>query len=116
MTSQWSHIPSDQSHRVTFLPPSRVTPDLDTLRLDCGGQLRQIFGDGALGQRRRDQHPDNTFAVGVYQPVDDGWLHSINECLNCRIAAVSETSHFARSTGRDSYRGSECPGGCGHSH
>lgn len=62
-----SLISPDQGNRITLLPPSRVTANLDTTRLNLGRELGQIRRNSTLGQGGAKQEAEGTLPLGVGQ-------------------------------------------------
>lgn len=66
-----------------LLAPARITSDLDTLRLNLGGQCREEIGHATLRKRGREQNSMCSCALGIHEPWQNIWLQSLEKLLDC---------------------------------
>jgi hypothetical protein len=67
---------SNQRHSIPLLAPSWIAPDFDASGGDPLREFGQVLGDGALRQRRRDNNPNGTFALGIDEAVYNQWFEA----------------------------------------
>lgn len=74
-------VATDQSNGVLLLAPAGVTADLDIKRIRPSSKTRQVWRDSALRERRAEQKPVDTLALGVRQPRQQTGFEAFQESL-----------------------------------
>lgn len=113
---QESLVLAHESHRVPRLFPPGVGTDLDALRLDLLGQLREVGRDGTFRQGRGDEDADGRLALGVDETRENVGLQTIQQSLNCASVSNAQRSWLEPwGGGGDTDRDEALRAGCGRS-